>query len=609
MKTQFKIATTIFLTLILLFGLRWVSNWDKLSVHNVSWKMEAGTPQNAQLPFSTHYIGHYYVDFEVSGVDTAQHNFRFYPDDELIQVTVNGVKQDISAYSQEQRRNYTEGFIVSLMHLNPNQINKVEVQLKNESNPAGFKVEPVQRLTYKQLAGIYLLLIAFCWVLSRHLPIAKTQAMVIALSFALSCAYLLITDARTRTFDVFEGGGHRDYIEYLLQYKTMPPPGEGWEYHQPPLYYTAAGLFKIMIPNGHNDTDLIWAQVFALFLWGVFLMACLASLRVSFNRNPLLLFLASLTLCLWPSGIIHSIRIGNDLAIYACYGLTFYYTLRWWKRRHVAHLFWASVWMAASLVCKSNGLAVAAVLGVLLLMHIWGRLQSPKKIQRYKGKLIKEAVLVGGMFFTALAVNFSDNVVNYLNGTSKDWLLSNVSQMINPGLKVANNVENYLIFDSATFIKNPFISTWVDEYGRQYFWNFVLRSSLTSEFSFPGKALQTWGVVNGVLLLCSIMGLLIYFIQVQPMMKLEQFKVVIYRYAPWILAAIFPFVLLLAYRVKVPLSCNTDFRYIYPVILPCLYFTYQALGRSKRYPIARVLLSLTPLISASTLFWIFVLLQ
>ncbi len=188
--------------------------------------------------------------------------------------------------------------------------------------------------------------------------------------------------------------------------------------------------------------------------------------------------------------------------------------------------------------------------------------------------------------------------------TSSDWLLSNVSQSINSGLKVKNNPENYLIFDSATYVQHPFISTWDDISGRQYFWNFVWRSSLSSEFSFQGDALRFWGVSNGILLLLALMGSCIYYLQKQPYTTRSHIILASYKVLPWILTLVFPFILLLAYRIKVPLSCNTDFRYIYPVLANIIFFACVAWKEPKKFPIPAALVLSLVLIGANSIFWI-----
>jgi hypothetical protein len=608
MNHTLRFFITSLVALVTIVALMWISTWQSISINKVEIAKgsEAYTPTT--LPLSLDYVGDYKVRIEIAGISAAQHSFRIYPDDEIHALSVNGEAISLEHLSSEQKRDYAAGFVIALEKLSPQTPNIFEASLTNASNPAGFRIESTERLSASKLAIIYIILLGFSLYLTRHLKITRSQMLLLALSLALSTLYLSKTDERTRTFDVFEGGGHKDYIEYLIDNHELPMPGDGWEYHQPPLYYLTAALAKQSAPINSKLTGELWGQLLALVLWSLFLLSSLASLRSAFCNSHLALLLASTALCLWPAGIIHSIRIGNDLGLYACYGLSFFYTIKWWKNRSSRTLFWASLWMAASLLSKSNGLAVAGILGILMLLHIYSFTKKPARLAANKQKLIRDAVIASGFFLSAIVLNFADNVHNYLKGTSEDWLLSNVSSMINAGLKVSNRPQNYLIFDSATFIEQPFISTWDDKYGRQYFWNFVMRSALSSEYFFNGEKMQFWGLVNGILLLLMLIGLFVFVLQRQAQMNSQQIKRYTYRNAPWLMALIFPFILLLAYRIKVPLSCNTDFRYIYPVLIAILFFTLGS-WRLKGQLITPKLLTLAaPLIGINSLLWIYLLL-
>lgn len=605
--TRYLITTV--LCIGTLIALMWISTWQSIHLQKTEISYNDGPFEDIQLPFGQDHIGPYTVRVSIDGITGKKHSFRIYPDDEIHALTVNGNPISLDSFSVEQRRNYSSGFVVEIDQFVPNDINIIEAHLSNASNPAGFRIESTHRLTNIKLFAIYTALIILVIALSRHLSITKPQLFFLLLSLALSILYLSKTDERTRTFDVYEGGGHKDYIEYLIDHHELPIPGDGWEYHQPPLYYLTAALAKQSAPINSKVSGELWGQLLALFLWTLFLASSLATLNLSIGKKKMALLLSSIALCLWPAGIIHSIRIGNDLGVYACYGLAFFYTIKWWKNRESMTLFWASLWMAGSLLSKSNGLAVAGVLGVLVLLHIYSLARKRSLFQQHKTKLFRDAAIAGGLFTCAILLNFADNVKHYLDGTSEDWLLSNVSEMINPGLKVSNEVKNYIIFDSATFLEHPFISTWEDQYGRQYFWNFVLRSSLSSEYFFDGKWMGLWGTINGILLLAMISGALIFYLQQQPTTSWKKLKRLSYRNAPWLMALIFPFILLLAYRIKVPLSCNTDFRYIYPVIVPILFFVLQAWCSPRKLAIPRILTLGAPLIGLNSIIWIGILIN
>lgn len=170
------------------------------------------------------------------------------------------------------------------------------------------------------------------------------------------------------------------------------------------------------------------------------------------------MLIVSSALCFWPAGIIHSIRIGNDLPLYAFYALAFYYALRWWRGHATPHLWYASLWASMALLTKSNALAVWGVIGVLFLVHSYRLWQLRREHPLHLRQIRKNFTILTTCFVVTMALNFGDNLWHYLDGTSSDWLLSNVSESINPGLKVENKPVNYLIFDTATFFKNRLLA-------------------------------------------------------------------------------------------------------------------------------------------------------
>lgn len=605
MITVRKFLLTICLAIFSLFLLMQIALQQNMSITDIELTVNDQTRQIKALPLKQNIIGNYRVTMNVRMAKWASKTMRIIPDDELLSISVNGQPVSLADYSKSELRDYSKGIKIALYDLKPLEENQIELILANNSNPAGLDVRPESTITYKAAVLIFLALLILIYGISRHLKLSKSQYVCLALGLIICLIYLSNTGPATRTFDVYEGGGHRDYIEYLINHRATPPPGEGWEYHQPPLYYTIAALSKTLLIGSKINSDS-WGQLVALWFWTIFLVASLATIRISIPRKGAALLIASAAICLWPAGVIHSIRIGNDIPLYAFYALAFFYTIRWWRSRRNHLLLYASLWASMALLTKSNALAAWGVIGVLFIVDAY-RLWTRRRTRADQiGKIRRTFFLLAATFSLTVILNLGDNIWHYLEGTSNDWLLSNVSDTIHAGLKVANEPANYLIFDLATFFQHPFISSWDDKFGRQYFWNFVWRSSLTSEFSFQGNALNLWGVLNGIFLLMTLIGIMFYAVQKGTVMDLKSRRVGLYKSIPWLAALVLPFLLLLAYRIKVPLSCNTDFRYIYPVILPILYFSTKVWSEPG-FRLTKFFALGTPLIALSTLPWIVVL--
>ncbi len=579
------------------------ANFNGIAFSQIELSIDGESYQRSSLPIKQNIRGDYRVRISAKNTN-LMHRVRIFPDDELLSLSVNGQPVSLERFTRDQLRDYSGGFAIDLS-FDRVSTHVIEARLRNESNPAGFDIQPENILTLKQSVVLALLLIAYATFLSFSFALGRGQLIVIALSLVACVMYLSVTGERERIFDVYEGGGHKDYIEYIIDKQSLPNPGDGWEYHQPPLYYGLAALAKVVAVSETENGDL-WGRMHAMVFWVIFIVVANAALRVSLVGGGKVLLLASALLCFWPAGIIHSVRIGNDLPLYAFLMISFYYSLIWWRNRKLSTIFWASLWMMVAIFTKSNGLIMTAVLGSLIIclwiFHGAKALKNHHFWSVFRQKISPPALVLTSCFIAGVALNLGDNIYKYAIGEAEDWLLSNVGSVINPGLKVDNGIENYLIFDMETYITSPFMSTWTDEYGRQYFWNFLIRSSLTSEFFFEGFLLSVWGVFNGIMLFLLLAILLYRLLSSVDTVSPRSLLFKSYKIMPWHLLWAFSLIFLLAYRIKVPVSCNTDFRYIYPMLVAVVFFMAQS--ALKPGPIAKLTQCLMAFMTSSTLVWL-----
>lgn len=577
-----------------------IAGWNATAITSVSVSYDGETYTAIDLPYKKDYIGDYWVRVEVQSVGIKE-KVRLFPDDEIHSLSVNGKTEDLSRFSKSQRQDYSRGFEVKL-DLSGMQSNQILMRLSNQSNPSGFDLIFQHSIYWQQGVLLFLVLSFYVAFLSLSLPISSVQMPFAILGIVLCVTYLSVTGERERIFDVYEGGGHKDYIEFLSEKGRLPDPGNGWEYHQPPVYYAIAAVVRTLFVDNPESSDL-WGRVLALWFWVVFVQASLATLNKGIVGSKAILMLCSGLFCLWPSGIIHSVRIGNDIPVYMFCGLAFFFIVEWWKSAKCSSIWWASIWIFFAILTKSNGLILAAVLFGLIFSRGAGHAILERRFSTFWCVVWRPAAIAVSLSFLSLALNLGDNIYNYMTGASEDWLLSNVSTTIHSGLKVGNGISNYLIFDFSTFIQSPFISTWEDQYGRQYFWNFVLRSALTSEYFFHSTPLVVWGAVNGVSLLLLLASM--FFVLFK---TLERFSKEllwrVYKQLPWVLLLVISIVFLLAYRIKVPLSCNTDFRYIYMALISIVYFVAQS-ARSRGLLGSIGVIVPSVIIQLGTLFWIY----
>ncbi|WP_053982053.1 hypothetical protein [Marinagarivorans algicola] len=566
-------------------------------ITSTHWSSDGVIYESVNLPFTRYYTGDYWVKLKVLNGHTDT-PLKVYPDDQLLALSVNGKAYDLSHFSLRQLRNFSQGMAINIDFSSEDEL---IFKLKNHSNPASFNVDISSKMTLLQGTMLWLIMAVYAVFLSLSIRIYLSQLAIAIFSFLLCVMYLSVTDERERIFDVYEGGGHKDYIEYVADNWALPNPSDGWEYHQPPLYYGVAATVKTyLLPNNINNGDL-WARILALWFWVVFVITALGALKGGVG-NYTILNIASLLLSFWPAGIIHSVRIGNDLPLYALSILSFYFTLKWWRSKQTIYIFWASFWMFLAVLTKSNGLILTAILLGLLGILAIQPILTLRKTKEILALYYRPLCVVAAFAVLGIAVNLGDNIYKYTIGEADDWLLANVGTTINPGLRVDNSLLNYIIFDLKTFLTSPFISTWSDEYGRQYFWNFLLRSSLTSEYFFDASWMTAWGVFNGILLLLMLATLGYCALKTIDDVGWPLIAKSIYKSLPWHLLWVLSLIFLLAYRIKVPLSCNTDFRYIYPLLLSFVYFSSRIASTHGR--LSTITIGCMTAFPVSTLVWL-----
>lgn len=390
----------------------------------------------------------------------------------------------------------------------------------------------------------------------------KLVISILVLSAALRVFYLIGTDYNERTYDVVEGGGHLNYIKYLAVNHKLPNPTSGWEYHQPPLYYmTGAVVYKLSQIFNINSYKTL--QILSLFYFYIFIIFGILILR-NLTENKWLFYLSTALLAFWPSGIIHSARIGNDALLYSFYAVSFYFILRWFKEKNTKLLYFSVFAFSAAILTKANAMALAGIIAVSVLIAL---------VQNYKLP-IKHTIIVFLLIVFSILLSFTPKFYGHFKDNKNDWLIGGALSTMNKRLFVENNFKNYVYFDVNRFIKQPFTSSWEDWGGRQYFWNYLLKTSLFGEFSFNNNYQPKIGLILSwtslVILSYGVVGFILG----------AKKNIILFLNALLLLFLIFLF------RLKIPASSNGDFRYIFPLLLSFIPFNSYALEHFKKINVA-----------------------
>ena len=149
-----------------------------------------------------------------------------------------------------------------------------------------------------------------------------------------------------------------------------------------------------------------------------------------------------------------------------------------------------------------------------------------------------------------------------------------------PAMYVGNSWKQYLVLNTAAYFTSPFVDSVRGGTGREYFWNYVLKSSMFGDYSdwFRKPVQRLLALVMSPLLL----GLVILFwIGVARNMS----RAARQSLPPLVVIAV-SILSVFVVRFYNPYSGNNDFRYIYPVVIPIVLLVVEG---TRNIAIGRVL--------------------
>jgi hypothetical protein len=376
--------------------------------------------------------------------------------------------------------------------------------------------------------------------------------LIIIIGLLIRLHYISASPANVRTHDY---RGHISYVQFMASTAMLPQPDSCFECWQPPLYYAcAAVVFRTSLELGLNPFFLL--QLFSLACMAGFIIAGTLVIRLFFS-DPLLVVLGTLVLSLWPSGIVHAGRIGNEPMLYFLYGLGLLFICRWWVLGERRDFLVASVFAFLATICKATGLLVFAV---LIACTYWpfgalpGR-QPTKKIDQ----VVVAFLLVAACSITFLHPPFGPG--------GDDWLIGNSSQLV-PEIMVGNKPVNFVRFNPVHFVTEPFVDSG-DGASRHNVIHYLLKTSMFGAFAFTSES-EGIAKVMSFMLLMILLYLLLSVIGRQRL-SMTRFLPIYLSLAA--LVAAFFFV-----RYRLPTSANSDFRFIVPATISLTVLYVTAIG-------------------------------
>lgn len=528
-----------------------LSNVVRSDVKNVVFHFR-GENKETQLPISIPMQSgeQFSVEMDLSTTFGEDFNLVIHPDDCVTGMTVNGKPFPYRRYPGYC--SWNTGFVVK-----KEDIQKVvgtdeskyhlEMSLKNHNGLGGVTVALEASSIWMKIVSVlfFSLLAGLIFSVGSRLRFDRRLLLIFFLGLLLRAGYTQETFFDERGHDT---AGHIRYMQIIVDDHRIPEAKDCWSCYHPPVYYVAsAGVWKISEWLSWSPQNAVkWFDFLISLLALAFGLACIKNISWGTPR-----YIAALLWSVWPSFILASPRLGNDILFYAMHVVAFWGCIRYIKTNSAKYFIAAIAAAAGAYWTKSTGAVTFGVIGVTALVHL-----VPKFFMKWnKWDLVSliTMVAVGGIVLCRILLG---NVVGNAGGLDNSVLVQN-----DPG--------NFLFFDIRSFIVNPYTDPWHDELGRQFFWNYLAKTSLFGEF----KLLTT---VPGLWLasLVSVSFLVLLGFGIFGFVKTKWDKVKILLTAQ----AVFFFAAMIALRLKFPFSCSNDFRYIVPVLLSCLPWVGEGIG-------------------------------
>lgn len=223
----------------------------------------------------------------------------------------------------------------------------------------------------------------------------------------------------------FDVNGHLEYIQYILEHRTVPLANEGWQAYQPPLFYALSALLVSIAKLLSSSETAYMILKLIPFLCGVgqIFLAYFASKTLfpnSTNKQALCVTFAALI----PMNIYISHYVSNESACAFLTGLLILVTIIMLKKGSSTKLFCVlGIITGLALLTKFTAFVVLPVAALILLYKLISEeKQSLPKIIGYFGLTAIIIVGLAGWFYYRNWINFGKIFVgNWDPITGKSW--------------------------------------------------------------------------------------------------------------------------------------------------------------------------------------------
>jgi len=407
---------------------------------------------------------------------------------------------------------------------------------------------------------ISLIFLLIIYLILDYFNVKRSVILIILIGTIIRIYYLVNTKYSDRSYDV---EGHLNYIKYLFNNNSnIPSVNSCWECYQPPLYYLFSSIFYTIF-SSTKISPIVSLQVISLIISVIVIISAYNIFKILFKNNIKLIILSLSLFTFWSGNIIFSIRISNDVFFYLFTTLSLLFLFKWIiKPDKNYELYLSATFAALDMISKANGIIMWGIIGLLVIIKI------------LKDKKDVKSILVFGFLPILFVISILITFYNPIFRSSNDWFIGNISTL-NSALRLNNTLQHFVVLDTSTYFTQANISTWLDSSGRQYFTNYLFKTSLFGEFSYNQNQVALMLVLSTLLLIIILIFSTSFFIYLIKSKKSrgDNFFLLIF------LVFLASMVLL---RFRYPYSSDNDFRFILPILIPFIIFISYLLNELEK---------------------------
>jgi len=490
------------------------------------------------------------VSFNLSIKNKRTAKFNIIPDDCIQEILINGKTFPLDGI--KGLCDYSKGAYFDFSKYVQEESNFFEIRVLNHGGSGGLKIQTpyngFKSLSLMHYIFTLLLLLSIALIL-RKFKFGFIAISIMLLGIIVRLIVYTYTGPMQNPYDV---EAHLQYIQIVANEKRVPKTNECWECHQPPPYYIASAVVKNIVDSyDHALTGRVLQQVQLLFSFGSVVLG--VALILNLFGNSRLAYLASIVSVFWTGFAWTGPRINNDIEFYFGALFCMLFAQRYWLTYKNSDMFLATLGASIALASKFTGFVILAVWAVIYILGVVRSL-----------KIGSLRTLIASIFTVLLFIGISNHrtIADIFEGKKFD-LIGETANSLHSELRVNNTAGTYLYFDLKDYVLFPYTSAWQDEGGRQYFWNYLIKSSLSL---YKENKIWKQPVVDSLCTILCILALLIFVLALWGIINAK------FRELPAMLFTIGLFFSLIYFRIGHPFSCDNEFRYIFPVLFPLVYF-------------------------------------